>query len=53
VHTIVVRNVPEADIRALHEAAAERGISVNDVLLEMIKEHVEQYQRMKARREAA
>lgn len=52
-HTIVVRNVPEDHMRALREEAAERGISVNDVLLEMIKQHVERYQTMKAQREAA
>jgi plasmid stability protein len=52
-HTIVVRNVPEADMRALREEAAERGISVNDVLLEIIKEHVERYRRLKAQNEAA
>ena len=52
-NTIVVRNVPEAHIRALREAAAERNISVNDLLLEMIKEHVERYSRMKSQQKAA
>lgn len=51
--TIVVRNVPEADMRLLREEATERNISVNDVLLEMIKEHVERYWRLKTQREAA
>ncbi len=40
-------------MRALREEAAERGISVNDVLLEMIKEHVERYRTMKALEKAA
>ena len=40
-------------MRALREEAAERNISVNDLLLEMIKEHVERYRRMTAQKEAA
>jgi predicted HicB family RNase H-like nuclease len=52
-HTIVVRNVPEAYMRALREEATERNISVNDLLLEMIKERVAPYRTMKAQKEAA
>jgi predicted HicB family RNase H-like nuclease len=52
-YTIVVKNVPDAHMRALREEAHERNISVNDLLLEMIKEHVEWCRRMKALQEVS
>jgi hypothetical protein len=40
-------------MQMLREEAATRGISVNDVLLEMIREHVARYRLLKAQNEAA
>lgn len=44
-HTIVIRNVPESDMRMLSEEAASRNITVNDVLLEFIRNHAERVKR--------
>ena len=52
-HTIVVRNVPEAHMRMLREEAISRNISVNDLLLEIIREHAARYRDLEARNEAA
>jgi hypothetical protein len=52
-HTIVARNVPESDMRHLREEAASRKISVNDLLLILIREYAERYRMEKTRGKAA
>ena len=52
-HTIVVRNVPESHMRMLREEAASRNISVNDVLLEIIRNHAERVRNAQAQKNAA
>ncbi len=51
-HTIVVRNVPEAHMRMLREEAASRSISVNDLLLEIIRERAADYRNHAAHHKA-
>ncbi len=48
-----MRNVPESDMHVLREEAARRGMSINNILLELIKERVEHYLRVKTKKEAA
>jgi plasmid stability protein len=52
-HTITVRNVADTDMQVLREEAARRNISINDIILEIVKEHVERYRKMKAQKETA
>ncbi len=52
-HTIVVRNVPESRMRMLREEAASRNISVNDVMLEIIRNHAERVRKAQAQKDAA